>query len=230
MTLQEILDSVMLECGMATETAYSTNSRDEVLRLVNLANRSARRIATDWKWQKMRKVYTFSLTTATSYDLPSDFREMVADTVFSNSVVSPVDLPTNPSEWRYLQTNGTGVGPTYKMRFIGGRIEVFDPQDGETVSFEYHSDHPVLATDGTTTKARFTLDSDTFRLDDDLLTMDIIWRYKKLLGLPDWQIDLAETTAYANTVKGQDAGAKTFYPGEIETTGEPYTPLWVNNA
>ena len=229
MTLSEMLDSVLLESGMATETAYCTSSKDEVLRLVNLANRSARRIATDWKWQKLRRVFTFSLTTSTSYDLPTDFRELVADTTFSNNIVSPVDLPVHPTEWRELQTNGTGVGPTYKMRIIGGRIEVFDPQDGETVSFEYHSDHPVLATDGTTTKARFTLDSDTFRLDDDLLMMSIIWRFKKLLGLPDWQIDLAEATAYAKTVMGQDAGAKTIYPGQMEASGEPYTPTWITD-
>jgi len=114
------------------------------------------------------------------------------------------------------------------MRLINGKIEVFDPNDGDTVSFEYHSDYPVLSS-ASVAKARFTADDDTFVLDDDLLTMDIMWRYKKLLGLPDWQIDLAETTAYAKTLKGQEAGAKTIYCGETDVLGIPYTPLWINS-
>jgi len=101
MTLSEILDSVLLESGMDTETAYATSSKDEVLRLINLANRSARRIATDWKWQKLRKVYSFSLTEATTYDLPTDFRELVPDTTFMASNLEAVDMRPHPSEWRY---------------------------------------------------------------------------------------------------------------------------------
>lgn len=230
MTLKEMLDAVLLESGMDTETVYATSPRDEVLRLMNLANRSARTLSSGWKWQKLRRVYTFSLTDATTYDLPSDFRELVADSTYTNNIIEQVDMRPTPSEWRYLQTNGTGVGPTYKMRIIGGSIEVFEPQSGETVSFEYHSDHPVMATDGTTTKARFTADTDTFRLDDDMLIMEVIWRYKKLLGLQDWQVDYQEAQKYANLTRGQDAGAKTIYPGRETPQGVPYTQTWVNNA
>jgi hypothetical protein len=229
MTLKEMLDSVLLECGMDTVTAYVTSSRDEELRLVNLANRSARRIASGWKWSKMRKTYTFSLTSSTTYDLPEDFRELVADSTMTDSSLDYVDMHPHPSEWRNLQVNSIGSGPVYKMRIIGGSIHVYAPVSGDTVSFEYHSDYPILSATGTS-KERFTADTDTFVLDDDLLMMDLIWRYKKLLGLQDWQIDLAEATSYANTVKGQEAGAKTILAGTTDTIGEPYTPLWVNNT
>ena len=230
MTLQEILDSVLLESGMGTETAYVASNDDTVIRLVNLANRSARRIATGHDWQALLQTYSFSLTDETSYDLPTDIRAFIADTTFVDSYLFGVDMRTRPQLWHYLQVNTTGTGPRYRMRVMDNKIEVYQPQSGDTISFEYLTDHPVMATDGTTSKKKFTLDSDTWRLDDDLLIMDLIWRYKKLIGLPDWQLDIAESKAYARTVMGQEAAAKTIIgsDGSEYPVGVPHTQLWIN--
>ena len=229
MTLKDILDSVLLESGMDTETAYVSSGKDEVLRLVNLANRAARRIATGHNWQALLLTHTFSLTTETIYDLPSDIRAFIPDTTFVDSYLFGVDMRTRPQLWHYLQVNTTGTGPRYRMRVIGDKINVYQPQSGDTISFEYLTDHPVLATNGVTSKKKFTLDTDTWRLDDDLLTMDVIWRYKKLLGL-DWQVDLTEFKSYERTVKGQEAAAKTIIgsDGSEYPLGEPHTQLWIN--
>ena len=136
-------------------------------------------------------------------------------------------MRTNPEHWAYLQSATGGTGPRYRFRLLGDKIHVYDPQSGALVRIEYVTEHPVLAADGTTTKKSFTADTDTWLLDDDLLIMDLIWRYKKLLGLPDWQIDLQDATTYARTVKGQQAGSKTISGDDTGVMfAEPYYELW----
>ena len=229
LTLKEMLDDVLLECGHDTEVVYATATSDAVLRLVALANRSVRKLAV-WPWQALRKQYTFSLTSATEYDLPSDYRAFIPDTMFADSYIHPVDLRTNPEHWAYLKSATGGTGPRYRFRILGDKINVYDPQDGETVRVEYLADHPILAANGTTTKKLFTADTDTWILDDDVLEMDLIWRYKKLLGLDDWQVDYGEFKSYLRTIQGQQAASKTIAGDDTaHSFGEPYTDLWVSN-
>jgi len=228
-TLKEILDSVLLESGMGTETAYATNSDEAYQRLVNLANRSADYLSSTWPWQRLRKTYTFTLTDAEGYPLPDDFRELIPDTAFADSYVSPVDMRTDASAWRYMQTNGTSTGPRYRFRLLGGEIKVHSPSVGDTVSFEYVSDLPVRGDDGSE-KRRFTADLDTWVLDDELLITDILWRHMRLLGMPDWQDHRAESNRRKTLLQGVEAGSKTIVGGDYaEPTGEPYTDLWVDN-
>lgn len=230
MKLSEMLDDVLLESGMDTESTYVASNDPGVLRLVKLANRSSRRIATGYEWQTLIRTYTFSLTTDTQYDLPDDWRAFIPDTTFVDSYLFGVDMRTRPQLWRYLQVNTTGTGPRYRMRVMNDKIQVYQPQSGDEITFEYISDHPVMDADGTTTQKLFDADDDTFRLDDDLLVMDIIWRYKKLLGL-DWQVDHAEYKTYLRTVQGQQAPAKTIIgsDGSDMPSGEAYTQLWINS-
>jgi len=229
LTLAQFLDGVLLESGMGTETVYAASSKDDIKRLVYLANRSARRIATGFNWQALITTYSFTLTTDTEYPLPTDIRSFIPDTTFVDSYLFGVDMATRPQLWRYLQVNTTGTGPRYRMRVMGDKIQVYQPQSGDEITFEYISDNPVMDTDGTTTQKLFDADTDTWRLDDDLLQMDIIWRYKKLLGL-EWQVDHAEYKTYLRTVQGEQAPAKTIIgtDGSEYPLGEPHTQLWIN--
>jgi hypothetical protein len=227
-TLKGMLDSVLLESGMDTETVYVASSDTSVQRLVNLANRSARRIAV-YPWQALRKTYVFSLTDATEYDLPDDYRAFIPDTGYVTSTVNTIDMRTSPEDWGYLQSIGGSTGPTYQFRILGDKINVYGPTSGDQVRIEYLTDYPVLSATGTAKKL-FTVDTDTWILDDDLLIMNIIFRYKKLLGLQDWQIDAAEYADYERVMRGQEAASKTIEPGgSVSAFSEPYTNLWVNN-
>lgn len=223
-TLQQVLDTVLLESGMPTESAYADSDDDAVKRLVNLANRSVRQLAKH-PWQAIRATYTFTLSSDTQYPLPADYRAFVPDTMYEANRVSPVDFPAGEGEWAYLKSSNSGSGPRTRVRLLGNVIEVHEPVSGETVRVEYLTDCPVLDTDGTTKKARFDADTDTCLLDDDLLEMDIIWRYKKLMGLQDWQVDLAAFRAYESHLRGTESGAKTITPGE-GTFQTPYYDLW----
>lgn len=224
MTLLEMLDEVMLLSGMDTETAYADSTNDAVARLVTIANQAAVSIA-QHEWQTLRGIYTFNMTAAETYDLPDDYKAFIPDTMFIDG--SLVNIPTDTAEWNYMKSIDGASGALWSMRLLGNVIHVHNPVSGTEVSFEYQSKYPVLDANDTP-KARFTADTDTFRLDDELLIKETIWRYKKLLGLADWQIDMADAKAYERYAKGNDKGAKTLIPGgSCSPLGEPYTPLWI---
>lgn len=228
MTLKEMLDSVMLESGLDTATTYFANTDNAVLRLTNLANRSAIRLSRAFDWQGLRTTYLLTMTSSKTYPLPDDFRALIPDTGFTDDHYLPVDFATNPTLWAYLGSTVGAIGPRYRVRILGGLIQIENPEADTQLKFEYLKNTPVLASDGTS-KQRFTADTDTFALDDDLLMMDLIWRHKKLLGL-DWQEDFGDFKDYFRTTKGQDAGAKTIIGHDEDfIPGIPWTDLYVNN-
>ncbi len=229
MTLKEILDAVMFESGMGTEVAYAGAQRDAVKRLVALANRSADYLATCHGWQALRRVGTvLPVDGQDAYDLPPDLHELVPETTYSQNYYMTVDVRTAPSEWRYIKSNNISTGPRIRARILDNKLEINKPDAGQEITFEYVSKWPVL--DGTTRKQRFTLDTDEWLLDDDMLIMDILWRYMRLIGKPEYTEARLDATRRKIEAMGTEAGEKTILPGEYDyPAGEPYTNLWITD-
>lgn len=227
MNLKQILNAVNDESGFAKPNSYFGSTNDEAAQVVALANRAARELS-QHNWQALRKEHEFTLTGSETYDLPADYRQMVNDTVWARSRADKPNFPASNEGWAYEKGRGSG-GIRYRMRLQGGQFAVLNPVAGTVVRFEYISDHPILDYDEATTKARFAADTDTWLLDDDLLIMDIIWRFKKLKGLPDWQVDLENAKKYERTLRGTDQGASGVNTvGSAAWTGEPVADLWVD--
>lgn len=215
MTLKEILDSVLLESGIGTETVYAGADTDAVKRLVNLANRSVTYLNRYRHWQALRKTYVFSMTTDDEYPLPSDFLALIPDTGYAQGSVEQIDFDTDSGLWAYLKAGAGSSEELYHMRILGNTIKVFNPQSGEQVRFEYVCNTPVRAADGTL-KQRFTADTDEPLLDDELVLQETLWRYQRLLGLPTWQDARAECQSYRRSLEGQESGSKSFIGGGAE--------------
>jgi hypothetical protein len=223
MTLQDILDEVLLLSGMDTEASYATNGNDSVKRLVSIANNEAQKLARH-HWQALFRDHSFTLTTATTYTLPDDFRTVVPGTMYTDSDICPVDFPTDIGEWAYLQASSGGSSTKTKVRIRQDAIEVYEPVSGEVIEFEYITKYPVQDSTGVS-KQYFTADSDTFILDDDLLLLRVMAQYKRLMGLQDWQVDFAEAERLEQTLKGQDGGSKEVGPTEESAHSQHYN-LW----
>lgn len=121
------------------------------------------------------------MTTATDYALPADFHCYTSDTAYSGTF--PARLPTTPQEWA-AETAVGAPSANYSVRFIGDRLHVKDPVDGETITYEYISSFPWKA--GSTNKELATADTDEWRLDRRLIVLGIKWRWKKEKGIEDW--------------------------------------------
>jgi len=223
--IKAILDEVLRESGFTAPSAYATSNNDADKQAFALANRALRTLTTD-SWRSLYRAHTFTMTSATAYDLPVDYREIVPDTMWNTNSNLKVIIPPSDEVWAYLQANDVATGVQEIARITEGQLHIENPTPGSGIRFEYITNHPVTAND-TTTKARFTADNDTCLLDDDLLIMDIKWRWNKLKGLP-WEADLQEAKIYQKSVRAADRP-----PKKLNMTGnmlpplnEPYTDTW----
>lgn len=205
MKLKALIDAMLDESGFSTSQQYARSHNPNDKQVFALANRSARELS-KYNWQALRRIYEFTLTESETYSLPDDFRHMVNDTMWSTGQNRAIDSPTNDLTWAYLRGHGT-TGTRYKARILNNKITIINPKIGDVVRFDYVSSYPVTDRNGLP-KARFDADTDRWLLDDDLLIMDLKWRFKKLKGLPDWSEDKSESESYKRNLWGSDESAK----------------------
>lgn len=221
LSIQNICDKVLRESGFPIQTSYLNTQMGDLLQ------RSAAMIR-GLPLSKPRRQGTINMTAATTYALPADFRELVPDTAYIVGNVNSVRWPCSPDEWALLKAGSVNPGAVLIVRQFGTNIQIHNPLNGNTLSFEYLSEALFTNGLGTITKERFDSDGDLWALDDDLLMMDLKWRWKKAKGLDDWQIDAAEYRTYRNGLIGADNGANTVNfscVDEFQVT-EPYANLW----
>jgi len=202
--LSDILDTVLDETGFDQPSSYFGNTSQAARRARAMANASIRDLV-NLKHRALIKTEELSLTTAQLYDMPADFHGFITDTMYEDGETWPADFPTSDQAYALLKTSGINSGIFLNVRVIGNQLEVFDPVDGNTLVYTYRSNHPVQATGGGSTKPKYTADTDVWLLDDDLHTLDIIWRWKKLHGM-DYQDDLAMYKRYEKNYLARDGG------------------------
>lgn len=119
-----------------------------------------------------------------------------------------------------------GTGPGYRVRFLGDRVHVLEPVDGETITYEYLSAYPWQAS--SVNQELASADTDEWRLDRRLLTLGVKWRWKKEKGMDDWQADFQQYRLYVNAIRARNEGAKTLYFGDAgEYIPRPYTDTYL---
>lgn len=225
MTLKEMLDAALSECGFPPQPFYAGSQDPGSLQAFSIANRELRFVS-KYPWQALRKEGQITLTDATDYALPSDWRQFITQSVWSNGLVRPVELPASDNVWGYLKSRAID-GLRYRAKIYGNRLHVNKPMPGDVIRFDYISKYPAKDSGGNALE-RFTADSDTFDLDDDLLIMGIKWRWKKEKGM-DFQADYNEYNSYLNNLRGTDTSARTLNFGE-RRPGPPHAPqteLWL---
>lgn len=230
LTLREICDNVLLELGFQTQSAYAGATTDSEKRIFALANREAR-VLSRYPWEKLKKSATITMATGTtSYALASDFRHMIADTAWAGAQNRKVDWPTSDEYWGFLQSFTGSTGIRYQVRQRDGELEFHHIVDGDTIRYEYVSDHPI-EDNGGTSKARFTVDSDVWLLDDEAIQMGLKWRFLKSLGHDDWSVERQEYDRYIANLKGSEGGMSTLdlvRSSMDRPPYEPYSDLWAD--
>jgi hypothetical protein len=225
LTVKAILDSVLSESGLPVLEQYFGGSN---LTLNALLNRSVKTLGQE-DFSVMRTEGTLTMTTATAYALPTDLRYIVADTMQAQDLERFLVFPTTTSEWYYLKSRTTSSGIRFKARIVNGQIEFEEPQTGMVVIYEYLTKN-IISSSGAASpdKELFTADTDTFLLDDDLLILDVKWRYKRETGVEGWQLDQRDYELYKDTHVAKEAGS-----GSLNMAGTsdvdvatPYYPLW----
>jgi hypothetical protein len=124
-----------------------------------------------------------------------DFAWVLNDTMWDRSTRRPVFGPKAPAEWQQLQAQYI-TGPWWQYRIRGGQLLFIPaPAIGDQIYFEWQSKYWAAAETTPTTgyATAYGADTDVALLDERLITLDTLWRYKRAKKLEySEDFDIAE--------------------------------------
>ena len=225
MSLLTICQDVAYELGIGAPTSIVGSTDTNALQLLRLANKEGEDLSQKTLWQVLTKEHTFTLdglTPTQTYDMPADFRSIIPSTTWNRDNKRVVINPVSPAEWQFLKGWTTISGLNLRAHFRGDQLEfqqtLTSADDGKTIAFEYLSKY-WSETSGGTAQQKFAADTDVPKLDAELITQGIVWRFKKEKGL-DWQPNYQEYTNLRNSIIARDGGARVVNMGRGEFGGE----------
>lgn len=216
MTVLSAAQSAMVRLvGRKPQTVFSSTSQMEI-EIADLATDVAVDIMKSHDWRALTKLHTLTGDgTETEFNLPSDYDRIVlaqgvADTgnwLWGYSSVQSLD------EWMTITNSGFGaITPGWwiilegKMRFSPA------PSSGSPAQFAYISNAIGRAAAGGAPISAFSDDGDSFVLEDRLLTLGLIWRWKAQKGL-EYAEDMASYEKALSENAARDKGSQAIRKG-----------------
>lgn len=212
MSLLTIVQSIADESGIPRPAAVASSADQQVRQLFALVNRSGQQLLRRYDWAPLRKEGNFStlaaelqgaLTTVAS----ASFLYFVNETMWNRTLNRPVPGPLTAEEYQTLKSNSvTGPYPQFFTR-EGNLYFIPAPAASESVYFEYISKYWCTDSTGATGKEKMTADTDVSLIPENLIELDVLWRWRKKKGF-DYGEEFREfETAFANHT-GRDGGRK----------------------
>ena len=212
MTVLSVVQDASLSVGVERPTQLFANTGREALEFQSMVNECARMIAFDTgrDWTALKALATIGGNgVASSFPLPSDYKRMLKNGSLwpSTSPNSPFTHVADTDDWlgggaSYLGNAWTLIGDQIYIRY-GGTTGAFP--SGATVQFYYLADRPVKTAAGVP-KAAFTADDDVFRLDERLLKLALVYRWKQAKG-QDYAEEMADYENALVQAIGADKGS-----------------------
>lgn len=188
MSLLSIVQTAAPRLGLPLPGAAASSSDQNIQQIVAFVNEEGQELAARHPWQAIRKEATFTTLavevqgTMTSI-AGTDFAYILNETIWNRSQRRPVFGPKSPAEWQQLKAQLV-QGP-WSQYVIRGNNLLFTPAPpaGQSCYFEFVSLNWATDSTGVSGKTAMMLDSDIGVLDERLLTLGCIWRFRQAKGL-----------------------------------------------
>ena len=192
MSLLSICQDAAEEIGFPAPSSVVGSSDPNAKQLLRFANREGEELSQATNWNIL--VTEGSVTLATGdqdYALASDLRWVIPTTTWNRNDKRIVLAPLTSQEWQFHKAWTTISGLNLMARIRNNQLEfsqtISSSENGKVIYYEYVS-NKWASTSGGTAQQLFLLDTDTCRLDEELVTQGVVWRFKKAKGL-DWEGD-----------------------------------------
>mgnify|MGYP003349225351 CR=1 FL=1 len=208
MTALSIVQDACGQMGITVPTVVFTSTNQQVIQLRTLMNTEGKQLAQRHQWQRITVQQTFTTVAlqAQSAALPSDFDRFCNDSMWNRTTVRKVYGPLTEQEYQQYQAYPifTTVNPAF---FVRGNVIQMQPipTADQTVAYSYVSTN-WAETSGGTGLAAMTADTDVSRLPEMLVTLGVIWRFKKSKGF-DYAEDFNTYQEQVAQVTGRDGGS-----------------------
>lgn len=223
MSLLSIVQDAARRLGL-TPPSSVINSPDENAKiLLGMAQEEGKSLYDRHTWQAIQTEYTFpTADTVASYTLPGDFDALIKDTVFNRTRRRRMVGDLSPSQWQETQASlVTMVDPAFRIR--GNRFLISPtPTSVETVAYEYVSKY-WCQSDGGAGQSEWAADTDIGLLDEELMKLGVVWRFKAKKGL-DYAEDMNSYEIKVNKAILKDGARVTIDTACMERDRVPHAP------
>lgn len=201
------IKSAILRCtGVVVEGVFS--STDQIaIEMADLANDVATDIARGHDWRALTKIASITGAAAFNYPLPDDYDRMTLSSEVddANSWFWGYEPFVAVNDWLRFRSGTYSIVSPGGWIIIGGEIQFFPAPNGEA-QYPYISNEWARNEIGDPINA-FSLDTDNFILDDRLLTLGLIWRWRAMKGL-DYSEDLVNYETEFARSQARDKGSR----------------------
>lgn len=197
MPLLDVVQRVCDEVGLPRPSVVATSTEQLARQMFSLANAELEELSKRFNWPVLTREHVFNTVIGQAeYDLPSNYRKILQDTVFERSRYYQMRGSLSAHEWQRTKALNLGSMSTARVRVWGnaGKIHIIPtPVSVEEVVFEFLTKN-FAANAGNEGILRYSADADTALIDEGLIRMGLKWRIKHAKGL-EFSADLAEYEA-----------------------------------
>ena len=184
-TVLSIVGRACLKLGVTVpDQLYASTNRERV-ELAEVANACAETIMRAHDWNILKTVQTDTGDgSTTAFDLPTDFDRMTKDPeIWSSAFETALHHIADETTWLAYDVQGYNIA-TNRWSMLGGQVNIKPALASGVTAKYYYISNKCCANAGATPQALFTADDDTFRLDDELLRLALIWTWREQKKIP----------------------------------------------
>lgn len=178
-----------------------------VIQLGALANEVGDELARDHDWQALTHEFLFQTVAAEAQPnaVPDDWDRFLPDTFFNRTTIRQLQLIT-PQVWQAIKAL-PALGTPYIMwrERDGVFLTTPTPPADQTVAYEYVSENWAISP-ANIDEPFFSADASTTYLDERLIRLACVWRFKQTKGL-DYGEDLKTYETERQKIQGKDGGS-----------------------
>jgi hypothetical protein len=208
-TVATIISDAAIELGLisADITDPFASTDPNIIQLLRFLKSGGREIARAREWTFLVREYTFSTVSGTAnYALPSDFRNLIAQSGWNRTTVWPLGGPVSSQDWQYRKASPVVGDISYAVRLWASQMYLNPtPTSTQTIAFEYLSTYWVEPSGQTSpTSETPTVATDTICFDPNLIVRKLKLDFLKAKGLDTTTVQM-DFDASLDSAKGEDA-------------------------
>lgn len=226
MTLLTMTQAAARLIGINAPSTVIGNTDPQVAELLACANEEGEDLQRRGTWQALVAVQTFTAVTTTASGggyaiqtgaMPTAFDRFMQETLWNRTRKRPAYGPVTAQEWENLIAwTSSPVVDTW--RYFGNQIAITPvPASGDLFAFEYVSKYWCQGSGGSG-QDEWLADSDSGVLDENIMKLGIVWRFKQKKGLP-FMADYDKWDARCKQSLTQDMPQRTINFGDAYSTG-----------
>lgn len=214
MSLLQIIQDTALMVGVDNNGSTYTsaiNGDQTTQQMVAFVQLAGDELARKYDWQALKKPLTFTGDgTTTLWSLPADFGRVLPGEAFWSSKYPSVPLGGVVTDEEWLAITSVPIQPQRPIyRFYQNKFQTYPAlASAEVATTQYRTDYWITSSDGLTARGRWVADTDVSLIEERLLTLECIWRFKRQKGF-DYSEEYRTAQVAIERAAGQDNGPRT---------------------